>query len=106
MDAIAEKAVAAGADIRYNTPAVQLVQDEPGRVTGVIGESKEGYVKVNASKGVILCTGDTSDDQEMLEAFCPIMLGVQSMHGAPATPATATRWRCGPALPWTRLPTP
>ena len=83
LDAIAEKAVAAGAEIRYNTPAVQLVQDESGRVTGVIGESKEGYVKVNASKGVILCTGDTSDDQEMLEAFCPIMLGVQSMHGAP-----------------------
>lgn len=83
LDAIAEKAAPAGAEIRYNTPAVQLVQDESGRVTGVIGEGKDGYVKVNASKGVILCTGDTSDDQEMLEAFCPIMLGVQSMHGAP-----------------------
>lgn len=83
LDAIAEKAVAAGADIRYNTPAVQLLQDESGHVTGVIGESKKGYVKVNASKGVILCTGDTSDDEEMLEAFCPIMKGVQSMHGAP-----------------------
>lgn len=77
-----------------------------GRVTGVIGESKEGYVKVNASKGVIMCTGDTSDDEEMLEAYRPIMLGVQSMHAPPATPATATRWRCGPARPWTRRPIP
>ena len=83
LDAIAEKAVAAGAEIRYNTPAVQLVQDESGHVTGVIGEGPDGYVKVNAAKGVILCTGDTSDDEEMLAAYCPIMLGVQSMHGAP-----------------------
>lgn len=83
LNAVADKAVAAGADVRYNTPAVQLVQDDDGRVTGVIGEGKEGYVKVNASKGVILCTGDTSDDKEMLEAYCPLMLGVQSMHGSP-----------------------
>lgn len=83
LNAIADKAVAAGAEIRYNTPAVQLVQDETGRVTGVIGQSEEGYVQVNAAKGVILCTGDLSDDKEMLEAYCPIMLGVQSMHGNP-----------------------
>lgn len=83
LDAIAEKAVAAGAEIRYNTPAVQLVQDESGRVTGVIGEGSDGYVKVNASKGVIMCTGDISDDEEMLEAFCPTVVGVQGLHGAP-----------------------
>ncbi|MEA5019221.1 MAG: FAD-dependent oxidoreductase [Gordonibacter sp.] len=82
LNAVADKAIAAGAEIRYNTPAVQLVQDDSGKVTGVIGKSKNGYVKVNASKGVILCTGDTSDDKEMLEAYCPIMQGVQSMHGA------------------------
>lgn len=83
LNAITDKAVAAGAEIRYNTPAVQLVQDESGRVTGVIGEGPDGYVQVNAAKGVILCTGDLSDDEEMLEAYCPIMLGVHSMHGAP-----------------------
>lgn len=77
------EALKAGAEFVYEMPAVQLVQDESGHVTGVIGEGPDGYVKVNAAKGVILCTGDTSDDEEMLAAYCPIMLGVQSMHGAP-----------------------
>lgn len=84
LNAIADKAVEAGAEIRYNTPAVQLVQGDDGSITGVIGQAEDGsYVKVNASKGVILCTGDTSDDREMLEAYCPILLDVTSMHGAP-----------------------
>lgn len=83
LNAIADKAVKAGAQILYDTPAVQLVQDETGRVTGVIGNGPDGYVKVNASKGVIMCTGDTSDDQEWLEAYCPILVGVQGLHGAP-----------------------
>lgn len=83
LNALADKAAEAGADIRYNTPGVQLVQDESGRVTGVIGEGRDGYIQVNASRGVILCTGDISDDEEMLEAYCPIMLGVHSCHGAP-----------------------
>ncbi len=87
LNAVAEKAVAAGAEVRYNTPAVQLVQDDTGRVTGVISKGEAGYVKVNASRGVILCTGDISDDPEMLEAFCPMVLGVQSMHGAPCNTA-------------------
>lgn len=87
LNAVADKAVAAGADVRYDTPAVQLVQDDAGKVVGVIGKGKDGYVKVSASKGVILCTGDISDDQEMLEAYCPLVLGVQSMHGSPCNTA-------------------
>lgn len=84
LNAIADKAVEAGAEVRYNTPAIQLVQDESGRVIGVVGQNEDGtYVQVNAAKGVILCTGDTSDDEEMLEAYCPIMLGVTSLHGYP-----------------------
>lgn len=40
------------------------------------------YVKVNATKGVILCTGDVSDDPEMLEAYFPIMVGRPTLHGS------------------------
>ena len=83
LNAIANKAIEAGAEIRYSTPAVQLVQDETGRVIGAIGEGPDGYVKVNAAKGVIICTGDTSDDPEMIEAFCPILEGVRSVHMEP-----------------------
>lgn len=84
LNTMVEKAVAAGANIMYETPAVRLVQDESGRVTGVVGQRKDKlYVKINASKGVLMATGDLSDDPEMLECFAPMLQGVQTMHGAP-----------------------
>ena len=83
-DNIVAKATELGAQYLYETPAVQLVTDDSGSVTGVIGQAKDGsYVQVNASKGVILCTGDVSDDDEMIEAYCPAMIDIPSMHGAP-----------------------
>ena len=43
-------------ELVYNSPAVQLVQDESGKVTGAICETENGYVQYNASKGVVLAT--------------------------------------------------
>lgn len=84
LGTMVDKAVAAGANILYKTPAVQLVQDDAGKVTGVIGQREDGkYIKVSASKGVLMATGDISDDSEMLECYAPMLTGVQSMHGAP-----------------------
>lgn len=54
-----------GADIRYNTPAVQLaVQD--GKVTGVYAKSADGIIKVEAAKGVVLATGGYEFNWDML----------------------------------------
>ena len=62
-----------GADIRYNTKAEVLVQDESGRVTGAICQSKDGsYVQYNASKGVVLATGDISYNDEYINEFAPV----------------------------------
>ena len=45
-------------DVRYKTPACQLVQDESGAIVGVIGKNEDGdYIRFNASQGVILATG-------------------------------------------------
>lgn len=83
-DNIVAKAAELGAQYLYETPAIQLIADDKGAVTGVIGQAKDdSYVRVNAAKGVILCTGDVSDDDEMIEAYCPAMIGIPSMHGAP-----------------------
>lgn len=82
--AMGEKAEENGVRFLYNTPAVQLVVDDAGAVTGAIGEQKGGgYVQVNAAKGVVLCAGDISDDDEMLEAYCPIMLDIPTLHAVP-----------------------
>lgn len=84
LNLMADKAEAAGAEVLYETPAVQLITNESGDVTGVIGKREDNsYVRVNADKGVIMATGDLSDDPEMVECYTPLLTGVQSMHGAP-----------------------
>ncbi len=60
-----------GLETFFSTPAVQLVMDG-GRVTGVIGRSKDGeYIQFNASKAVILATGDYTNNPAMVARWCP-----------------------------------
>ena len=61
-----------GVDFYYETPATQLVQDESGRVNGVVCQNADGaYIKFNSAKGVILCTGDYQNDPEMVAWYLP-----------------------------------
>ena len=67
------EALKAGAEFVYEMPAVQLVQDESGKVTGAICQNKSGeYVQYNASKGVVLATGDISYSDEYINEFAPV----------------------------------
>lgn len=68
---MAEVAEEKGAKFYYETPGVQLVMDGDN-VKGVIGEQKDGkYLQVNASKGVILATGDYASNYDMAKDMCP-----------------------------------
>ena len=60
-----QTAVDAGGQVLYGTKGYMLVQDESGAVTGAIGNGPDGYVKVNAAKGVILATGGFGSNVEM-----------------------------------------
>ena len=61
-----------GGEIKFLTPAEQLIQDDDGRVTGVYATKSDGsYIKINVTKGVILCTGGYGANDEMLEALQP-----------------------------------
>lgn len=61
-----------GADIRYNVCAQQLVRGDDGRVSAVIATNEDGsYVRFNASKGVVLATGDYGNNPEMVQKWCP-----------------------------------
>ena len=51
--------------MRYETPAVQLVLED-GKVTGVIAKNDEGYVRINADKGVVLATGGYEFNWDLL----------------------------------------
>jgi succinate dehydrogenase/fumarate reductase flavoprotein subunit len=55
----------------FSTPAVKLVMDGK-RVAGVIAKNKEGkYIQFNASKAVILATGDYTNNPSMVQRWCP-----------------------------------
>jgi fumarate reductase flavoprotein subunit len=66
-----------GVKFYYKTPAAQLVREEKGRVTAVIGGAKGAYTKFVAKKGVIVCSGDYNADKEMREYYIP---STKNMH--------------------------
>ena len=55
----------------FNTPAVQVIEKD-GKVVGVVGKLSDGsFVKFNASKAVILATGDYQNNPSMVNRWCP-----------------------------------
>ena len=62
----------------FNTAARQLIQDEQGRIVGVYAQDEDGWIRINAPKGVVLATGDIGGDKEMLRAYAPDALRTQA----------------------------
>ncbi len=68
-----------GCDVRFRTPALSLLQDENGRVTGVIAKDPDGrYLRFRAEKGVVLSTGDICGSPEMMKDLSPAALHANS----------------------------
>ena len=70
----------------YQTSGYQLVRGDDqksGRVTALIAKTYEGeYLKFNAAKGVILCTGDYTGDDEMFQYYMPWYYYLPVMYSA------------------------
>lgn len=68
-----EHAEADGARIKYCTALVKVETNADGRVTGVIAQSTEDdhYLRINATKGVVLATGGYEADPELLAYLNP-----------------------------------
>lgn len=81
MQDIAKYAEQQGVEIFYSTPAEQLVQDSSGKVTGVIAKNSDGYVQFNASKGVIVATGDYENNDEMMAYYEAEMANIYRKEG-------------------------
>lgn len=60
-----------GARFMFNTALVKLLR-EGNRVAGVIARRKDGrYIRINASKGVVICTGGYAAKEEMVARVNP-----------------------------------
>lgn len=70
-DVLTDYCTGLGVDFQYNTAMVKLVK-EGDRVAGIIATNDDGdYVRINASKGVIICTGGYGQNIDMLSALQP-----------------------------------
>ena len=69
-DYLCQKMIDSGVEIRYETPVVQLIIDETGAVTGAYVKSADGYIRVNAARGVILATGGYEHNLKKLKECC------------------------------------
>ena len=65
-----------GVDFQYQMPAVQLIRKDNSRVTGVLAGTPGNYIRFNAKKGVVLCSGDYGNNEEMIRKYCPNALQV------------------------------
>lgn len=62
-----------GVEWKLSTKLVELIQDSTGRVTGIIAQDQndQHYVRIHASKGVIMCTGGYATNTDMMKALQP-----------------------------------
>ena len=62
-----------GVEWKLSTALVRLEQDDAGKVTGIIAQDQgdQHYVRLNASKGVIMCTGGYATNTDMMLALQP-----------------------------------
>jgi len=65
VDALFAHAERLGVEIRYETAARALLQDETGRVVGVRTLGPGGFLEVDARGGVVLATGSYAANPEM-----------------------------------------
>lgn len=72
-----------GVEFRYKTKMIKLIK-ESGKVTGIIAQDAdtEKYIKINASKGTIICCGGYARNLDMVEALQPHSLAVSGDNQA------------------------
>ncbi|MEC4273164.1 FAD-dependent oxidoreductase [Adlercreutzia sp. R25] len=59
-----------GCEIRFETPMRSLIMED-GKVVGVYAEGKDGMIRINAAKGVVVATGGYAYNQDMYQALQP-----------------------------------
>lgn len=63
----------AGHEVSFGHKLIKIEREGEGRVTGAIFETENGYKRVNASLGVVICTGGYAANPSMVRALNPIL---------------------------------
>lgn len=75
---------AAGHEIKFEHDLVKLVHSEDNTfVSGAIFATPNGYVQINANKGVLLATGGYPANASMIRALNPVITKIATCNGFP-----------------------
>ena len=69
-------------EFRYSLPLIKLEQDADGKVTGAIAQdaTDNHFVRINASKGVLVCSGGYATNTAMMKALQPMTLDMKVVY--------------------------
>ena len=95
-----ERAKALGVDLRFNTKAVAILQDEKtGAVNGVRIKTKEGLSELRSKKGVVIAAGGWARSEDLLRRFTPAAEKALKLGGLGNTgDGTKMAWALGADL--------
>ncbi|WP_280402334.1 FAD-dependent oxidoreductase [Nocardia carnea] len=74
MKPLTDTAEALGVRAEYDVRLQRLIIDESGRVAGVVAKRYGKPVHVRARRGVVLATGSFAYNQQMVEAYTPLLV--------------------------------
>ena len=83
MGALIREVERLGTDIRYDARATALIQDDHGRVRGLVVRIDNRDMLVEARRGVILCAGGFVMNERMTRQHIPAYARVGLRHGNP-----------------------
>ena len=84
-------------EIRFECPMRNLILED-GKVVGAYAEGKDGMIRINATKGVIVATGGYAYNQENVSGTAAYPLFLPG-H-ARCLPLLHRRWHQGAAMGW------
>ena len=75
MEYMADHFVKNGGRIIYSTPVTDLIQDDNGRVTGLVAQGNDGTTWTVNAKAVLLASGGFGANREMFDEYYPQYAG-------------------------------
>jgi succinate dehydrogenase/fumarate reductase flavoprotein subunit len=83
MGELLARVAESGAEIRVDTRALQLIQDDSGHVRGLVARSSGSELIIRARQGVVLCAGGFVMNEEMTRKHIPHLDPIATRHGNP-----------------------
>lgn len=71
MEFLVKRIEAMGGRIIYGTPVTDLVQDETGRITGLVAKGKDGKTWNVKADSVLIASGSFAKNEELIDEYFP-----------------------------------